>query len=151
MKIEHPGGEEIILKYAVCTIPSRPKSHLVPQWAHLLTQELSQLQGKDATEEFEPIHPRDTLDKYLEKSKHLGPVDMSTVAQEAKKEDPEEAERQQRIAEMPSLSQCFNLHDFEAIARRTMKKSAWGYYSSAADDEIVSIILRSPNKAATLA
>lgn len=63
---------------------------------------------------------------------------MSTVAQEAKQEDPEEAERQQRIAEMPSLSQCFNLHDFEAIARRTMKKAAWGYYSSAADDEIVS-------------
>ncbi|KAL7893667.1 FMN-dependent dehydrogenase domain-containing protein [Trichoderma sp. SZMC 28014] len=105
---EHPGGEEIILKYA----------------------------GKDATEEFDPIHPRDTLDKYLEKSKHLGPVDMSTVAQEAKQEDPEEAARQQRIAEMPSLSQCFNLHDFEAIARRTMKKTAWGYYSSAADDEI---------------
>ncbi|KAL6898170.1 FMN-dependent dehydrogenase domain-containing protein [Trichoderma evansii] len=105
---EHPGGEEIILKYA----------------------------GKDATEEFDPIHPRDTLDKYLEKSKHLGPVDMSTVVQEVKQEDPEEAERQQRIAEMPALSQCFNLHDFEAIARRTMKKTAWGYYSSAADDEI---------------
>lgn len=65
---------------------------------------------------------------------------MSTVAQEAKKDDPEEAERQQRIAEMPSLSQCFNLHDFEAIARRTMKKAAWGYYSSAADDEIVSLV-----------
>ncbi|KAL7788962.1 FMN-dependent dehydrogenase domain-containing protein [Trichoderma ceciliae] len=105
---EHPGGEEIILKYA----------------------------GKDATEEFEPIHPRDTLDKYLDKSKHLGPVDMSTVAHEAKQEDPEEAERQKRIADMPLLSQCFNLHDFEAIARRTMKRTAWGYYSSAADDEI---------------
>lgn len=105
----------------------------------MLTQQPPpQLQGKDATEEFDPIHPRDTLDKYLEKSKHLGPVDMSTVVQEAKQEDPEEAERQQRIAEMPSLSQCFNLHDFEAIARRTMKKAAWGYYSSAADDEIVS-------------
>lgn len=62
---------------------------------------------------------------------------MSTVAQEAKREDPEEVERQKRIAEMPLLSECFNLHDFEAIARRTMKKGAWGYYSSAADDEIV--------------
>jgi L-lactate dehydrogenase (cytochrome) len=95
------------------------------------------IQGKDATEEFDPIHPRDTLDKYLDKSLHLGPVDMSTVAQEAKREDPEEVERQKRIAEMPLLSECFNLHDFEAIARRTMKKGAWGYYSSAADDEIV--------------
>ncbi|KAH6607808.1 l-lactate dehydrogenase cytochrome [Trichoderma cornu-damae] len=107
---EHPGGEEIILKYAG--------------------------QGKDATQEFDPIHPRDTLDKYLDKSKHLGPVDMSTVAREVKGEDPEEAERQRRIAEMPLLSECFNLHDFEAVARRTMKKTAWGYYSSAADDEI---------------
>jgi L-lactate dehydrogenase (cytochrome) len=66
---------------------------------------------------------------------------MSTVTHEAKKEDPEEAERQKRIADMPLLSQCFNLHDFEAIARRTMKKTAWGYYSSAADDEIVSFII----------
>ncbi|KAK1237773.1 hypothetical protein MKX07_003609 [Trichoderma sp. CBMAI-0711] len=107
---EHPGGEEIILKYA----------------------------GKDATEEFDPIHPRDTLDKYLDKSLHLGDVDMSTVAREAKREekDPEEVARQRSIAEMPLLSECFNLHDFEAVARRTMKKTAWGYYSSAADDEI---------------
>jgi L-lactate dehydrogenase (cytochrome) len=39
---------------------------------------------------------------------------------------------------MPLLEQCYNLMDFEAVARRVMKKTAWGYYSSAADDEIVS-------------
>ncbi|KAK6828617.1 cytochrome b2 [Apiospora arundinis] len=105
---EHPGGPKIILKYA----------------------------GKDATEEFEPIHPPDTLDKYLDKSKHLGPVDMSTVATVEKEDDPEEDARQQRIADKPALSQCYNLLDFEAVAKRTMKKGAWGYYSSAADDEI---------------
>ncbi|KAH7327929.1 FMN-dependent dehydrogenase-domain-containing protein [Stachybotrys elegans] len=105
---EHPGGQKIILKYA----------------------------GKDATEEFDPIHPPDTLEKYLDKSKHLGPVDMGTVAQEAKEEDPEEEARQERIAQKPLLEQCYNLHDFEAVARRIMKKTAWGYYSSAADDEI---------------
>ncbi|KOS21477.1 Cytochrome b2 [Escovopsis weberi] len=105
---EHPGGEEIILKYA----------------------------GKDATEEFDPIHPPDTLDKYLEKSKHLGDVDMSTVAREAKAEDPSETERLKRIAEMPPLEQCYNLHDFETVAKRVTKRQAWGYYSSAADDEI---------------
>ena len=108
---EHPGGQKIILKYA----------------------------GKDATEEFEPIHPPDTLDKYLDKSKHLGPVDMTTVIKEVTAEDPEEVERQKRIAEMPLLEQCYNLLDFEAVARRVMKKTAWGYYSSAADDEIVSL------------
>ncbi|KAI1489466.1 FMN-dependent dehydrogenase [Biscogniauxia mediterranea] len=105
---EHPGGMKIILKYA----------------------------GKDATAEFEPIHPPDTLDKYLDKSKHLGPVDMSTVAKVEEEEDPEEAERQKRIANKPLLSQCYNLLDFEAVAKNTMKRGAWGYYSSAADDEI---------------
>ncbi|PSS02108.1 FMN-dependent dehydrogenase-domain-containing protein [Coniella lustricola] len=105
---EHPGGMKIILKYA----------------------------GKDATEEFEPIHPPDTLDKYLDKSKHLGSVDMKTVEKEEKEESPEEKERLQRVQQVPQLDQCYNLMDFEAVARRIMKKTAWGYYSSAADDEI---------------
>ncbi|RSM14912.1 hypothetical protein CEP52_001077 [Fusarium oligoseptatum] len=105
---EHPGGSKIILRYA----------------------------GKDATDEFDPVHPPDTLEKYLDKSKHLGPVDMSTVEEEAKQEDPDEAERLERLAQKPLLSQCYNLLDFEAVARRVMKKTAWGYYSSGADDEI---------------
>ncbi|OAL00712.1 hypothetical protein IQ06DRAFT_275567 [Phaeosphaeriaceae sp. SRC1lsM3a] len=105
---EHPGGPKIILKYA----------------------------GKDATEEYEPIHPPDTLDKYLDKSKHLGEVDMNTVEKEEKEFDPEEEERQKRIERMPILEQCYNLMDFEAVARKVMKKSAWAYYSSGADDEI---------------
>ncbi|KAI8946892.1 FMN-dependent dehydrogenase [Xylaria longipes] len=105
---EHPGGMKIILKYA----------------------------GKDATEEFDPIHPPDTLDKYLDKSKHMGPVDMNTVARVEEVEDPDEEARQQRIKDKPLLSQCYNLMDFEAVAKNVMKKTAWGYYSSAADDEI---------------
>ena len=107
---EHPGGSKIILKYA----------------------------GKDATEEFEPIHPPDTLDKYLDKSKHLGEVDMGSVAEEEKVEDPEEEARLERIKMMPALEACYNLMDFEAVARRVMKRTAWAYYSSGADDEIVS-------------
>jgi len=106
---EHPGGPKIILKYA----------------------------GKDASEEFDPIHPPDTLDKYLDKSKHLGEVDMKTVKHEQKEEDPDEQDRQERIKRMPGLEQCFNLTDFETVAKRVMKKTAWAYYSSAADDEIV--------------
>ncbi|KAI1815348.1 FMN-dependent dehydrogenase-domain-containing protein [Poronia punctata] len=105
---EHPGGMNIILKYA----------------------------GKDATAEFDPIHPPDTLDKYLDKSKHMGPVDMNTVAQVAEDEDPDEAARQERIKNRPLLTQCYNLLDFESVAKNVMKKTAWGYYSSAADDEI---------------
>ncbi|KAI9803115.1 MAG: hypothetical protein M1833_001186 [Piccolia ochrophora] len=105
---EHPGGSKIILKYA----------------------------GKDATEEFEPIHPPDTLDKYLDKSQHLGEVDMDTIQEEQKDEDPDEGERQDRIKRMPVMEQCYNLMDFEAVARNVMKKAAWAYYSSGADDEI---------------
>ncbi|PBP28447.1 FMN-dependent dehydrogenase [Diplocarpon rosae] len=105
---EHPGGSKIILKYA----------------------------GKDATEEYEPIHPPDTLDKYLNKSKHLGPVDMGTVEKEEKEVTQDEVDRQDRIKRMPILEQCYNLMDFEAVARGVMKKTAWAYYSSGADDEI---------------
>lgn len=104
-------------------------------WTRWLTL---RFQGKDATEEFEPIHPPDTLDKYLDKSKHLGDVDMSTVEKEEKEVTPEEKERLKLIETKPLLDQCYNLMDFEAVARRIMKKTAWGYYSSAADDEIVS-------------
>lgn len=106
---EHPGGPQIILKYA----------------------------GRDATEQYDPIHPPDTLDKYLDQSKHLGEVDMSSVEKEEKEDDPEEIERQERIKQMPILEQCYNLMDFEAVARHVMKKTAWAYYSSGADDEIV--------------
>lgn len=109
-KEEHPGGKNIIMKWA----------------------------GKDATETYEPIHPPDTLDKYLDQSKHLGEVDVSTIRQEQVLEDPDEQERQERIKLMPILEQCYNLMDFEAVARRVMKKTAWAYYSSGADDEIVS-------------
>lgn len=62
---------------------------------------------------------------------------MTTVVKEKTQESPEEKERMKRIQEMPLLEQCYNLLDFEAVARRVMKKTAWGYYSSAADDEIV--------------
>jgi L-lactate dehydrogenase (cytochrome) len=66
---------------------------------------------------------------------------MGTVKKEGKAESPEEKERQERIKHMPILEQCYNLMDFESVARRVMKKTAWAYYSSGADDEIVSTIL----------
>ncbi|KAK9234551.1 FMN-dependent dehydrogenase-domain-containing protein [Lipomyces kononenkoae] len=109
---EHPGGQKIILKYA----------------------------GKDATKEFDPIHPSDTLDKYLPADKHLGPVDMSSVSTVSEQEDEVadeiELARLEKVKHMPPVSQCYNLLDFEDIARQTMKKTAWAYYSSGADDEI---------------
>ncbi|KAK9374264.1 FMN-dependent dehydrogenase-domain-containing protein [Lipomyces chichibuensis] len=108
---EHPGGQKIILKYA----------------------------GKDATKEFDPIHPSDTLDKYLPADKHLGLVDMASVKTDPQDEelmDELELARIERVKRMPHVSQCYNLLDFEDIARQTMRKTAWAYYSSGADDEI---------------
>ncbi|KAL1899965.1 hypothetical protein Cpir12675_001189 [Ceratocystis pirilliformis] len=108
---DHPGGKKIILKYA----------------------------GRDASEEFDPVHPPDTLDRYLPKEKHLGPVDMATVDSSSLLSDAEVAQekaRQVAIAAQPPLSQCYNLLDFEAVASRVMKRGGWAYYSSAADDEI---------------
>lgn len=67
---------------------------------------------------------------------------MSTVAEAAQEIDPDEVARQDRIAHMPSLEQCYNMMDFEAVASRVMKKTAWAYYSSGADDEIVSLNAR---------
>lgn len=62
---------------------------------------------------------------------------MSSVVKVEEEEDPEEAGRQQRVKDKPLLTQCYNLMDFESVAKKTMKRGAWGYYSSAADDEIV--------------
>jgi L-lactate dehydrogenase (cytochrome) len=55
---------------------------------------------------------------------------------EEKSVDPDEAARQERIKCMPALEQCYNLADFESVAKQVMKRAAWGYYSSGADDEI---------------
>lgn len=71
---------------------------------------------------------------------------MNTVAKEEKEVTPEEKERLKLIETKPLLDQCYNLMDFEAVARRIMKKTAWGYYSSAADDEIVSNHPRLPGR-----
>ncbi|KAG6813297.1 hypothetical protein H0H92_012452 [Tricholoma furcatifolium] len=102
------GGSKIILKYA----------------------------GKDATQEYDPIHPPDAITTNLPPEKHLGPVAPDTVEKVEITVTEEEKARQARVAARPPLSEILNLHDFEAIARLTMADKAWAYYSSAADDEI---------------
>ncbi|KAF9560964.1 hypothetical protein CPC08DRAFT_742663 [Agrocybe pediades] len=105
---EHPGGSKIILKYA----------------------------GKDATQEYDPIHPPDAITTNLPAEKHLGPVQPDTVEKVEVVITDEEKARQERMSNRPPLDEILNLHDFEAIARQVMPEKAWAYYSSAADDEI---------------
>ncbi|KAI0036141.1 FMN-dependent dehydrogenase-domain-containing protein [Vararia minispora EC-137] len=105
---EHPGGSKIILKYA----------------------------GKDATCEYEPIHPPNAISDNLPPEKCLGPVDMGTVKRVEIKITDQEKARLGRLQLRPPLDEILNLHDFEAIAKLVMPEKAWAYYSSAADDEI---------------
>lgn len=105
---DHPGGSKIILKYG----------------------------GKDATEEYDPIHPPDAITSNLPPEKHLGPVDPSTVKEAPKELTAEQKQREERSRFKPPLDECLNLHDFEAVAKATLPDKAWAYYSSAADDEI---------------
>ncbi|SGZ47546.1 CIC11C00000003394 [Sungouiella intermedia] len=164
---EHPGGAGIILKYA----------------------------GKDATKAFDPIHPGDTLTKYLPEKYHLGavekkaavkknpsskpkvedaadcnksgtehadvvdeydveydeqedkaPLPLAKATQEEgmnlddeEDDDPpsqHEIQRRKLLELKPEIGQIYNLHDFEYVAKNTMEKTAWAYYSSGADDEI---------------
>lgn len=63
---------------------------------------------------------------------------MQTVQQE-ESEDPEQSLIKERIQNMPPLQACYNLMDFETVAREVMRKTSWAYYSSGADDEIVSV------------
>jgi len=105
---DHPGGSKIILKYA----------------------------GKDATAEYDPIHPPDAIETNLKPDKHLGSVDPGTVEKVEVVITDEEMARQKRVEARPPLSEILNLHDFEAIAKDVMHIKSWAYYSSAADDEI---------------
>ncbi|KAH6693742.1 FMN-dependent dehydrogenase-domain-containing protein [Plectosphaerella plurivora] len=98
---DHPGGEQSILKHA----------------------------GKDATAAYDPIHPAGILDKFLDPSKHLGPVSLDPRRRDETQYPPQPADK-------PPLSHCLNLFDFEAVARQVLNPTSWAYFSSAADDEI---------------
>ncbi|GAA6060003.1 hypothetical protein JCM10212_001161 [Sporobolomyces blumeae] len=117
----HPGGTRILLKYA----------------------------GKDATEEYEPIHPPGTIEEALPPEKHLGPVDPATVERVVERVQPPtnraasstnaDARGRDESAPddepVPTLAACLNLDDLERAAERLLRTKAWAYYRSAADDE----------------
>ncbi|KAJ5668926.1 mitochondrial cytochrome b2 [Penicillium macrosclerotiorum] len=99
---EHPGGANVILKLA----------------------------GKDATEEFDPVHPAGTLEENLKPEAFIGNVDPATVT---KKETPVAPEK---INDHPPVTALLNMDEIEEVATAKISKKAWGYYYSAADDKI---------------
>ena len=101
---EHPGGANIILKLA----------------------------GKDATEEYDPVHPPGTLEENLASSKCLGPIDPKSL--------PEPVKPAQNIGPEPdesrpvAIASLLNLDEIEAAATKKLPRKGWAYYYSAADD-----------------
>ncbi|KAH8737036.1 FMN-dependent dehydrogenase-domain-containing protein [Ilyonectria robusta] len=99
---EHPGGKKIILKLA----------------------------GKDATEEYDPVHPPGILEENLSPENFLGTVDegslpQSEVVAEDTKKDSDAP---------PPLGLLMNLDEIEEEATKRISKKAWAYYFSASDD-----------------
>ncbi|KAF9786874.1 FMN-dependent dehydrogenase-domain-containing protein [Thelephora terrestris] len=109
----HPGGEQIILKYA----------------------------GRDATAAYKPIHPEDALEKSLPKEKHLGFVDANAIRElqqsdTNRKQTKDELRMERAKASKLPLGRILTLQDMEDVARDVLSYKANAYYSSAADDQI---------------
>lgn len=98
----HPGGIKSILRWA----------------------------GKDATEEYEPLHPPGTIERHLPRHCQLGPVDLSTLPAIATLAN---EPRQHLESTVMPLATVMNLDDFEISAKKVMNKRAWTYIHSAAD------------------
>ncbi|KAK4055176.1 hypothetical protein OIV83_000456 [Microbotryomycetes sp. JL201] len=145
---EHPGGMAILMKYAgkeataACDLISphtRALKSAEYKADHLLSIETGICLDGHSTDE--PIHPPGTLEQYLPKDKHLGPVDMTGMKAEVVEESQEEKERQERIKNKPPIDQCLSLYDIEAVAKSVLPTAAWAYckcttHSSGSDDEI---------------
>lgn len=98
----HPGGSKIILKLA----------------------------GRDATEEYDPVHPPGTLEENLKPEAKLGRVNPDSLVEQAVPGAKASAD----ASESPPLASLLNLDELEAEATRRIPNRAWAYYFSASDD-----------------
>lgn len=101
----HPGGSKVIL----------------------------QLAGRDATEEYDPIHPSGTLEDNLKPEAKLGKIDPQTLVNATKPAAKEERKDEADEAD-PPLESLLNLNEVEELATKKMSKRAWAYYYSSSDD-----------------
>ncbi|KAG6195882.1 hypothetical protein E4U10_001461 [Claviceps purpurea] len=105
----HPGGSEVILRLA----------------------------GRDATEEYDPVHPPGTLEENLEPEAQLGTVRAETLR---KPDDaaisPQGKESSSNNDDRPPLESLINLDEIEAEATKRLSRKAWAYYFSASDDMV---------------
>ncbi|KAH9240914.1 hypothetical protein K456DRAFT_1744713 [Colletotrichum gloeosporioides 23] len=101
---DHPGGAGVILRYA----------------------------GKDATEEYEPIHAEGTIETHLPRDKRLGPVIQSPCAEKKRSQYPDRSQSQatEGSATVLPLSACQSLSDIAQAAALTLTPKAKAYYTS---------------------
>ncbi|KAL7628599.1 hypothetical protein AAE478_000114 [Parahypoxylon ruwenzoriense] len=105
----HPGGSKIIL----------------------------QLAGRDATDEYDPIHPPGTLEENLKPEAKMGRIDPQTLVQTSKLAAKDEEEKKERDEDgLPPLESLLNLDEIEELATKRMPQRAWAYYYSSSDDTI---------------
>lgn len=97
--------------------------------------------GRDATPSYSEIHAPSVLPTNLDASKLKGVVDKRTITAEWAKPPPT-ATPELRLNEKPPINTIINAHDFEEVARRTISKKTWAFYSSASTD----CITRDANK-----
>jgi L-lactate dehydrogenase (cytochrome) len=95
--------------------------------------------GRDATEEFDPIHPPGTLEDHLDVIKCLGEFDNRSSPQRKMSNfstigNPNPPASDIFVPE--HISQCLNLDEIERLAMRKISKRAWSYYFSGGDDLI---------------
>lgn len=104
---DHPGGASVIL----------------------------QLAGKDATEEYDPIHPTGTLEQNLQPEALVGTVDTKSLQALSPVKDAG-SDAQEDRQDTPPMASLLNMDDIEEVATRQLTRKAWAYYYSAADDSI---------------
>lgn len=86
------------------------------------------------TKIFKPLHPPDALE-LLDGSKHLGPVDPSTMPAIIEEETDDEKRMAAARALLPPVDAMHLLADFEEWGEKVLSATGWNYYKSAADSE----------------
>ncbi|KAF4972194.1 hypothetical protein FZEAL_9656 [Fusarium zealandicum] len=99
----HPGGKKIILKLA----------------------------GKDATDDYDPVHPPGILEENLKPEDLLGEINPETLTEPEPADDKAAAKSGDEPAPIGSL---MNIDEIEEEATKRISRKAWAYYFSAGDD-----------------
>ncbi|KNG87307.1 cytochrome B2 [Aspergillus nomiae NRRL 13137] len=93
------------------------------------------LAGKDATQEYDTLHPPGLLEEYLAPEACLGVLSAST-SEAAEPTSISQHSASKETSEEAPLSSLLNLAEIEQVAKRKLSPKGWAYYSSATDDGI---------------